>query len=174
MRYSGLATVDVVKLTPDRLEGNHLRLRRTKTKGWVKVLLPDVIADRLRALPLHPCGYWFWNKRTDSKHETATGNIRRMLRPLFKAANVRLVDEEGQPILDRHGKQKYGHPYQFRHTFVKEQLANSASLERIAELLGNTYKIVEKHYSAWVKDRQRLLDETVQASWDKKELAEYA
>jgi len=26
----------------------------------------------------------------------------------------------------------------------------------IAELLGNTYKIVEKHYSAWVKDRQRL------------------
>jgi site-specific recombinase XerD len=27
MRYSGLATVDAGKLTPDRLEGDHLRLR---------------------------------------------------------------------------------------------------------------------------------------------------
>lgn len=175
MRFSGLATVDAVKLTRDRLEGNHLRLRRTKTKGWVKVLLPSVIADRLRNLPLQPCGFWFWNKKSDSKHETATGNIRRMLRPIFgpKGANIALKDEEGNPITDRHGKQKYGHPYQLRHTFVKEQLESGASLERIAELLGNTYKIVEKHYSAWVKDRQNILDETVRASWDKKELADF-
>lgn len=175
MRYSGLATVDAVKLRPDRLEGNHLRLRRTKTKGWVKVLLPDVVANRLRALPLQPCGYWFWNKKTDSRHETATGNMRRMLRPIFgpDGANVALKDEEGNPILDRHGKQKYGHPYQLRHTFVKEQLDKGASLERIAELLGNTYKIVEKHYSAWVSDRQRILDETVKRSWDETELAAY-
>jgi site-specific recombinase XerD len=176
MRYSGLAPVDVVKLTPDRLEKtNHLRLIRTKTKGWVKVLLPGVIADRLRALPLQPCGHWFWNKQTDSKHETATGNMRRMLRPIFgpEGAHIALKDEEGNPILDRNGKQKYGHPYQLRHTFVKEQLEKGAPLERIAELLGNTYKIVEKHYSAWVKDRQNILDETVRKSWNEEELAGY-
>lgn len=176
MRYSGLATVDAVKLTPDRLEGNHLRLRRTKTRGWVKVLLPGVVADRLRDLPLQPCGFWFWNKKeTNAKHETATGNMRRMLRPIFgpKGANIALKDEEGHPIRDSHGKQKYGHPYQLRHTFVKEQLENGASLERIAELLGNTYKIVEMHYQAWVKDRQKILDETVRGSWDQKELAGY-
>jgi integrase len=173
MRYSGLATVDVVRLTPDRLEGNHLRLRRTKTKGWVKVLLPDVVADRLRALPVQTCGYWFWNKKTDSRNETATGNIRRMLRPIFgpDGANLALRDEEGAPILDRLGRQRYGHPYQLRHTFVKDQLDHGASLERIAELLGNTYKVVERHYSAWVSDRQRILDETVRASWDHAELA---
>jgi hypothetical protein len=98
-----------------------------------------------------------------------------MLRPIFgpKGANVALKDEVGSPIKDRHGQQKYGHPYQLRHTFVKDQLENGASLERIAELLGNTYKIVEKHHSAWVKDRQKILDETVKASWDKKELAGY-
>jgi site-specific recombinase XerD len=172
MRYSGLATVDAVKLTPDRLTGHHLCLRRTKTKGWVKVLLPDVIADRLRALPLQPCGFWFWNqKQIGSRHETATGNMRRMLRPIF--ALVPLVDEEGNPILERGGKQKHAHPYQLRHTFVKEQLESGASLERIAELLGNTYKIVEKHYSGWVKDRQNILDETVKRAWNKKELAGY-
>ncbi len=82
-------------------------------------------------------------------------------------------DEEGQPILDRAGKQKYGHPYQMRHTFVLEQINAGASLERIAELLGNTYKIVEKHYSAWVQSRQKALDETVAKSWDAKELAGY-
>jgi site-specific recombinase XerD len=60
-----------------------------------------------------------------------------------------------------------------RHTFVLEQINAGASLERIGELLGNTYKIVEKHYSAWVKSRQRALDETVLKSWDAKELASY-
>ena len=82
-------------------------------------------------------------------------------------------DSEGNPILDRHGKQKYGHPYQLRHTFVLTQLQNGATLERIAELLGNTYKIVERHYSAWVSDRQAALDATVAKSWDEKELAAY-
>jgi site-specific recombinase XerD len=176
MRYSGLATVDTVKLTPDRLEPtNHLRLHRTKTRTWVKVLLPTVVADRLRSLPVQAGGFWFWNRQTDSKHETATGNIRRQLRRIFgpEGANIALRDEEGQPILDRAGNQKYGHPYQMRHTFVLEQINAGASLERIAELLGNTYKIVEKHYSAWVQSRQKALDETVAKSWDSKELAGY-
>jgi site-specific recombinase XerD len=176
MRYSGLATVDTVKLTPDRLEPtNHLRLHRTKTRTWVKVLLPTVVADRLRSLPVQAGGFWFWNRQTDSKHETATGNIRRQLRRIFgpEGANIALRDEEGQPILDRAGNQRYGHPYQMRHTFVLEQINAGASLERIAELLGNTYKIVEKHYSAWVQSRQKALDETVAKSWDAKELAGY-
>jgi site-specific recombinase XerD len=171
MRYSGLATVDVIKLTPDRLEGDHLRLRRTKTGGWVNVLLPSVIAERLRNLKPHPCGYWFWNKKTDSTHETATGNIRRMLRPIL--STIPLKDETGSPIVDRDGKQRFAYPYQFRHTFVKDQLQAGASLERIAELLGNTYKIVEKHYSAWVNSRQVILDEVVPKGWNKKELARY-
>jgi site-specific recombinase XerD len=176
MRYSGLATVDAVKLTPERLEStNHLRLHRTKTRTWVKVLLPAVVADRLRDLPVQAGGFWFWNRQSDSKHETATGNIRRQLRHVFgpEGANVALRDEEGQPILDRAGNQRYGYPYQMRHTFVLEQINAGASLERIAELLGNTYKIVEKHYSAWVKSRQRALDETVSRSWDANELASY-
>jgi site-specific recombinase XerD len=176
MRYSGLATVDAVKLAPDRLEPtNHLRLHRTKTKTWVKVLLPAVVADRLRSLPVQAGGLWFWNRQTDSKHETATGNIRRQLRRVFgpDGANIALCDEEGRPLVDRAGNQRYGHPYQMRHTFVLEQINSGAPLERIAELLGNTYRIVEKHYSPWVKSRQKALDDTVAKSWDANELAGY-
>jgi hypothetical protein len=60
-----------------------------------------------------------------------------------------------------------------RHTFVLEQINAGASLERIAELLGNSYKIVEKHYAAWVHSRQKVLDETVAKSWDANELDGY-
>jgi hypothetical protein len=52
-------------------------------------------------------------------------------------------------------------------------VSNKKTFPRPSAPRGNTYKIVEKH-SAWVKDRQGLLDEAVQASWDEKELAEYA
>jgi site-specific recombinase XerD len=171
MRYSGLATVDAIKLTPDLLDGDSLKLRRTKTGGWVKVLLPRVIADRLRALPTYPCGYWFWNKHKAPTHEIAGNEMRRALRPVFRL--VPLKDEEGHPVVDRLGAQKYGHPYQFRHTFVREQLEAGATLKRIAELLGNTYQIVEKHYSAWVPSRQAILDDLVKKSWDEGELAGY-
>ena len=99
MKYSGLATVDAIKLTPDHLEENHLKLRRTKTRGWVKVLLPPAIGERLRTLPVNPCGHWFWNKKKDSKHETATGNMRRMLRPILgpNGANIALPGQRGEP-----------------------------------------------------------------------------
>jgi len=54
-----------------------------------------------------------------------------MLRPIFEAVTLR--DEEGNPIIDRNGNQWFRYPYQFRHTFVKEQLKTGASLEQIAE-----------------------------------------
>jgi hypothetical protein len=110
-------------------------------------------------------------RTADARPNSGIDRIRAGLVPILSA--VLLRDEAGKPLLYASGEQRHAHLYQFRHTFVKEQLENGASLERIAELLGNMYKIVKKHYSAWVKDRQRLLDETVQASWDKKELAEY-
>ncbi len=49
MRYLGLETVDAVKLGPDYLEGSHLKLYRTKSGAWVKVLLPPVIVQRMKA-----------------------------------------------------------------------------------------------------------------------------
>jgi hypothetical protein len=107
----------------------------------------------------------------DARPSSGIDRIRAALVPSL--STVLLRDEAGKPLLYGNGEQRRAHLYQFRHTFVKQPLESGAGLERIAEPLGNTYKIVEKHYSAWVRDRQRLLDETVQASWDKKELAEH-
>jgi site-specific recombinase XerD len=58
-------------------------------------------------------------------------------------------------------QQVYTHPHQFRHTFATKLLSKGTSIENVAALLGNTPKVVWKHYSAWVKERQEALDQAV-------------
>jgi len=74
LRYSGLAIAGTAQLTADRLEGDHLILRRTKTGKAVRVLLPSVVVERRVA--------------ANSDVQTATGNMRRSLRRVFKAAGI--------------------------------------------------------------------------------------
>jgi integrase len=141
MLASGLAIVDAIQLAPDRLEGKYLVLRRTKTGASVKVPLPDTLVQRLNALPLLEGGFWFWNRKgEDSSHQTATGNMRRRLRPIFEAAKVE------------------AHPHQFRHTFVSRCLAKGMPIEMIADLLGDSIKIVAATYAHFIADRQRAID----------------
>lgn len=158
MRFSGLAIGDAVQVKPDRLDGEHLTLRRTKTGKAVRVLLPPVLCSRLHALSLLEGGNYFWNRKGgDSDVQTATGNMRRSLRRVFRAAGVPTA-----------------HPHQFRHLFVREHLERDVSIETIADLLGNSVKIIEKHYANWVPSRQRKLDEAVQRTWNTRELDRYA
>ena len=157
LRYSGLAIADAVQLHPGRLEGSHLVLRRTKTGSPVRVLLPEAICDRLKSLQLLAGDHYFWNRKVgDSNVQTATGNMRRSLRRVFAAAGV-----------------PGAHPHQFRHLFVREHLERDVSVETIADLLGNSVRVIEKHYSNWVSSRQRKLDEAVQRVWDPEELLRY-
>jgi len=168
-----LATVDAAQLGPHRLKGSSLILRRTKTGTNVTVLLPDVVVERLNALSVFPSGYWFWNRQGASKHETAVGNMRRQLRPIFREAKVYMKDIDGKVMLDADGKQRFGHPYQWRHTFVNELILKSATFPQIADLLGNKASTVEETYAHFVPGRQKPLDETVQKGWNLKELESF-
>ena len=67
------------------------------------------------------------------------------LAPVFKAAKL-----TGDP-----------HPHQFRHTFATKLLSHGTSVENVAALLGNSPRIVWRHYAAWVKERQEALDQAV-------------
>jgi hypothetical protein len=53
------------------------------------------------------------------------------------------------------------HPHQFRHAFATKLLSHGTSVENVAALLGNSPKIVWKHYAAWVKERQEARDQAV-------------
>ena len=96
--------------------------------------------------------------------------MRRMLRPIFKEAKVYRRDKDGNVMRDHAGKPRQGHPYQWRHTFVNEQLISGASFPRIAELLGDTPSTVQDTYAHFVTGRQKPLDETVRKSWNEDEL----
>ena len=57
------------------------------------------------------------------------------------------------------------HAHPFRHTFATESLMAGNSIETVAALLGNSPKILEKHYHHWVRGRQEKLEEAVKNSW---------
>jgi hypothetical protein len=138
----------------------------------VKVKIPAAVVSRLNALPVYPSGLWFWNKMTaDAKHETATGNLRRKMRPFFEEAKVWLKDEEGQVVLGDDNKPKLGHLYQWRHSFVHVHLMNGTPTERIAEMIGDTQVTVVKNYAHFIEERQKGLDTCQESTFDADELA---
>jgi integrase len=55
--------------------------------------------------------------------------------------------------------------HNFRHTFATDLLQRGIPIEDVAALLGNSVRIVERHYSHFVKARRDRLEERVRALW---------
>jgi site-specific recombinase XerD len=144
MRYSGLRISDATMLSLDKLVGNRLSLRTQKSGKDISVLLPPPVIEAMNTFKPVSNTHFFWDGAVTLKSLT---NLYRdsYLAPVFKAAKL-----TGNP-----------HPHQFRHTFASKLLSSGTSVENVAALLGNTPKIVWKHYAAWVKERQEALDEAV-------------
>jgi len=51
------------------------------------------------------------------------------------------------------------HSHKFRHTFASELLAKGATIEDVAIILDGGPRIVARHYSRWVPERQSRQDE---------------
>ena len=187
LKYTGLAMVDAMHLGPNKLHGDRIITRRKKTDKRVVVKLPPELVQRFNQLPVQAGGYWFWNRiKGDSKHESATGNMRRLLRPYFERAKVYLTDEDGNilyrkdeggnVILGKDGKPKprLGHPHQWRHTFVHLLIMEGGDLTSIAAAIGDTVATVTKTYSHWIQERDKLVDQCVEKGWDQEELTRYS
>jgi integrase len=77
------------------------------------------------------------------------GNYQNYLRKLFMLAKV-----------------AGAYPHKFRHTFAANLLKNRVPVENVAKILGHSStKVTIQHYSAWIKERQDLLDEDVMKTW---------
>jgi integrase/recombinase XerD len=145
LRYSGLRLGDAVTLDRKRIDTGRLFLRTAKTGTRVFVPLPKNVIDALDACPAGPHPFWTGG----SKRKSVTGNWQRALKMLFELAEV-----------------PDGHAHRFRHTFAAELLMSGALLTNVAQLLGHSSeKITEKHYSAWIKGRQELLEADVRKAW---------
>jgi predicted transcriptional regulator len=51
------------------------------------------------------------------------------------------------------------HAHRFRHPLATELLGRSASIEDVADILGNSPAIVRKHYAKWSPARQKRIDD---------------
>jgi integrase/recombinase XerD len=145
MRYTGLRIRDVVTLRKDHIRDGKVFLRTAKTGTDVFCPLPTGVLEALKAVKTTG-DFYFWSG--ESKPKSAVGDYQRALRRLFDLA--------GTPRVFNH---------LFRHTLATELLTAGNSLETVAALLGNSPKIVEKHYHHWVKGRQDKLEEAVKNSW---------
>ncbi len=145
MRYTGLRIRDVVTLRKQHIQNGKVFLRTAKTGTKVFCPLPKTVLEALNAIGAKGDCY-FWTG--ESKPKSAVGDYQRALRVLFDLAELPRV-----------------HAHLFRHTFATELLTAGNSIETVAALLGNSPKILEKHYHHWVKGRQEKLEEAVKNSW---------
>jgi integrase/recombinase XerD len=140
MRYSGLRISDTALLAVKNLAGNRLRLHQAKTGEAVTGILPDDVAETLKAAPRTNPKYFFWTGNSKVTH--AAEYWRARLFKIFKKANI-----------------VNGQSHRFRDTYAVDLLQAGVSLENVSTLLGHrSIRITERHYSPWVKTRQDALD----------------
>jgi hypothetical protein len=52
-----------------------------------------------------------------------------------------------------------------RHAFATDLLSKGVPVSEVAAILGNSPRIVEKHYSQWIQSRQTAIDSAVKGTW---------
>jgi integrase len=147
MRYCGLRISDVVTLSRDHIKGTHLEKRAVKNRRLIRVQLhPDVLAALYR-LP-HPVA-----APQDSKLFFAGGKA--STRTLVKAAARTLA------AVFQRAKVEGAHPHRFRHTLPSDLLGKGASIQDVADILGDSPATILRHYAKWTPERQARQDEAI-------------
>jgi integrase len=120
------------------------RLRTQKSGEPVFLPIPEALKLALDAVPLpgnaaQYCAFYFWNGHTSQR--AVVGIAERTLSAVFKKSGV-----------------KDAHAHRYRHTLATRLLAQGATFEQVADILGNSPAVVRKHYGKWAKGRQDNID----------------
>lgn len=148
MVRTGLAITDTAFLSTDKVTGNDVEIRRTKTGAKVTTWIPDALRERLESLTLRDGKYYFL--LGDSRRKQTPGNVWRdhINRAFDLVAAPREEGGLGHPW--KHEPT----PHRFRHTFARIMLQARVSVPTVAALMGDTEEMVLKHYAQWVTERQ--------------------
>jgi site-specific recombinase XerD len=147
MRFSGLRIGDAVGCQIEWVKEGRVRLVTQKNHRRVDVELPVHVVLVLATTPPRSDLYWFWTGISTLK--AAVSKWERRLLAIFRGAGI-----------------QRGHAHRFRDTFAVAMLERGESLQAVADALGNTLEVTEKHYNPWSKMRQSRLDEAVRAGWE--------
>jgi site-specific recombinase XerD len=151
LRHSGLRIADAVMLQRRKVKNGKLFLYTSKTGSPVWLPLPDHVIDALEKCPNKSNDFFF--ATGEGKKSTSVNNWRDDLAKLFVRAKV-----------------QGGHPHRYRHTLAASLLEQGVPVTEVAMILGNSAKVVEKHYAGWNLARQKKLEELVRTTWAKRAL----
>jgi integrase len=134
---TGFRLSDVVGLLKSDIDlgADHI-IRRTKKRGKIVSLElhPELKAELVRAIPQTPAQaaspYQFFTRQGKPLQ-----NLDGMLRALWRRCGV-----------------QGGHAHRFRDTFSVRMLEKSATLYDVAQYLGITLRVCERHYAPYVKE----------------------
>jgi integrase/recombinase XerD len=150
LRHSGLRIADAVMLQRRRLKQGRLFLYTAKTGAPVWLPLPERVIEALANCPNGSHEFFFCTG--EGKRATAVTNWRDDLARLFRRAGI-----------------VHAHPHRFRHTLAASLLEQGVPLSEVAMVLGNSAKVVEKHYAGWNLARQKRLEQLIRMTWDANE-----
>lgn len=147
---TGLAIRDAVQLQRDNIKGGQLNIERQKTNKPVKQPLRPGLYEELITVTNGNPKYVFWNGT--SLPESATGSWQADLRELMEGAGLWI---------------KGNLSHRFRDTAVDFWLSEGRDIVQIAAYLGDTTRIVERHYADLISKRmdKRLADVPFR-NWD--------
>ena len=143
LRWTGLRIRDVVQLKRTALEGEMITVRTQK--NGVKVQLPIHPDMKAGLQTMKNSEYFFWSG--SGKAKSCVGDWQRTLRRLAVIAGVHI------------------HAHRWRHTFATTLLSKGVPVSEVAAILGNSARIVEKHYSQWIQARQMAVERAVKSAW---------
>jgi site-specific recombinase XerD len=147
LRYSGLRISDAVGCPVAAIQNGRVFLTCGKNKSAVSVQLPQVVTDALAKIPRESEEYFFW--RGTKLLTSRVGDYQAYLSGLFKRAGI-----------------VGGHAHRFRHTFAISLLEQPGkTLQDVADALGDTLAVVQKHYSGHSEAKQKRIDEAVRDTW---------
>jgi site-specific recombinase XerD len=146
LQFSGLRIIDAVGCKIEWVKGGRVRLAARKNGAHIDVRLPSHVMNALEAIP--PAGdlYFFWTG--NGQIETAVKDWQGRLLKIFRDAGI-----DG------------GHAHRFRDTFACAMLERGESLQAVANALGNSLLVTQRHYNPWSATRQDRQDASVESSW---------
>jgi site-specific recombinase XerD len=146
LRFSGLRIIDAVGCKIEWVNGERVRLIARKNGAHIDVRLPSHVINALTAIPPASDLYFFWTG--NGQIETAVKDAQGRLLQIFRDAGI-----DG------------GHAHRFRDTFAVSMLERGESLQSVANALGNSLLVTQRHYNPWSRTRQDRQDASVENSW---------
>ncbi len=143
LRWTGLRIRDVVQLKRSAVDEEFITVRTHKNGKPVQLPVHPEMLEALSMMKGYE--YFFWSGTGNPK--SCVGDWQRTLRRLGVVAGVHI------------------HAHRWRHTFATQLLSKGVPVSEVAAILGNSPRIIEKHYSQWIQARQDSLNAAVRETW---------